>query len=206
MRDYIDCTPVMLTAKNQYLGQFSITPEGKLNINPLCGIPQDLYLVSKEEIKAKVGKCLYEKDQLVFHLPSKEIGKVVEGNAVHTYVVFPSGATNCVNYNIRPIIATTDKSLSLPLIPNSLIERWIRWQGDIDKVRILMFDGKPKTIYMGNGTSDNREFVQILPIEDKLYNREEVREIAAEAWIAKKVNHAHGYTTFNEWFDKNYPI
>lgn len=121
MKDYIICTPVMLPQKGEL--QFpSIcigTPElGLRYTDTKFGyegtVYQHLYLVSDEEIK--------EGEQYIW---LKE---------VHIATEF----TIRLGHARNPIIATTDKSLSLPMIPYSFIERWVAKQGKIDKLRLLL--------------------------------------------------------------------
>lgn len=157
------------------------------------------------------------KDRQTGNLSVRQMNTYVEGFHQHLYLVsdekieewehcivsFADGSYEIQRYDPsnggQKIVATTDKSLPLPIIPNSFIEKWVNEQGKIDKVRILMFDGKPKTIYMGNGTSDNREFVQILPIEDKTFSREEVKAIKLHydkrlinlEWATRQENNAY---------------
>lgn len=64
---------------------------------------QHLYFISDEEIK---------KGDKVYHLPSKEIGEVLEVKDKTLFIQYPSEQVICVKYNCKKIIATTDKLLT----------------------------------------------------------------------------------------------
>lgn len=163
---------------------------------------QHLYLVSDEEIK--VGDWILHK--------SPEYEKVQTGWELHRYSN-PHGSVATTDWR-KKIIATTNKSLSLPLIPNSFIERWVRWQGDIAKVSVqteivdLPQENLPDqdwiptrrlklTPYPGNE-------VIILPIEDKTCSRKEMKD-AVEAYREYVVRTGLlDAPSFQAWFDLNY--
>ena len=101
----------------------------------------------------------------------------------------------------RKLIATTDKSLSLPLIPQSFIQLFVEKQGKIDKVRVDMSE-------IGKYEIGAFQEVIILPIQEKMYSREEVKAIAMETWrIGRQepeiFQKDYG---FSKWFDTNYPV
>lgn len=131
MKNYIDCTPVMLPSKDKSPlvilrnDDKEIILSSTINKNHLAHNwnYQHLYLVSEQEIK---------EDDWYIDLKNPERAWKYYRNDEPWYVEEEG------QKNIRKIIATTDKSLSLPLIPDSFIERWVRWQGDIDKVRLKM--------------------------------------------------------------------
>lgn len=108
------------------------------------------------------------------------------------------------------IEATTDKSLDLPLIPQSFVERFVEAQGKIDKVGIKMKQYEATFISKGGykpEITSNQEII-ILPIKDS-WNREELKQ-AYEDGVREGVKYkqfsqweTQGWT-FKEWFDKNY--
>lgn len=179
MKDYIDCKPVMLPVT----GVVSIDHTLWLNAGgrilhthtstPEVLQPQHLYLVSEEGSEVD--------DWTIFTNSSN--GKITGFNlpikAKSPY------ASNGV-YNLK-VIATTDKSLSLPLIPNSFIERWVNEQGKIDKVRVLITEAEatgPHPFYSGGKLSAAMIDVTfgeviILPIEDKTYTEKQVLALMA---------------------------
>lgn len=204
MKNYIDCKPIMLDNLNtvETPGLRKSRKMGILSIGTLTGslgniwIAQHLYLVSEQEIK--------EGDWYIDLKNPERAWKYYRND--EPWYVEEEGQKN-----IRKIIATTDKSLSLPLIPDSFIERWVRWQGDIDKVRLKMenpFENlSPEKPPVWQLALDKNDFVIIFPIEDKTYSRDEVKEIRKEynkyliGILNKEVS-----LPFDEWFDKNYPI
>lgn len=102
------------------------------------------------------------------------------------------------------IEATTDKSLGLPLIPQSFVKQWVSMQGKIGKVRVML-SGSGE-LYLQSGVNDGQ--VIILPIKDS-WNREELKQ-AYEDGVREGINYkqfsqweTQGWT-FKEWFDKNY--
>lgn len=98
----------------------------------------------------------------------------------------------------RKIIATTDKSLSLPLIPTSFIERWVNEQGKIDKVRVDNHQLAQYATYVNNE-------VIILYIEDRILTKEDMRLSWKEGMKNATMFHG-GSISFDEWFNKTYPI
>lgn len=154
--------------------------------------PQELYLVSNREIK---------EGNFYYHTITKTVEKAIhcQGKSTHPY---------------PKVEATTDKSLGLPLIPESFIKEWVEKQGKIEYVYIRMEDkwdeingivpnGNPMLCQEG----PNRTVI-ILPTKDS-WNREEVKEIARaafyygiERWQA--MGEGRNIPTLDEWFDKNY--
>lgn len=127
----------------------------------------------------------------------------------------------------KKVEATTDKSLGLPLIPQSFIEEFVQKQGKIDKVKIayaydaggkddhgplLQLTGWAKHLVEEAGEpielhKDSVEVI-ILPIKDS-WNKEDMKK-AYEDGIKEGIHYnklseweTQGWT-FNEWFDKNY--
>lgn len=157
--------------------------------------PQHLYLVSNEKIG--LGDWIVD-------IEYKWVG-----TAKKRHLDNPD-----VNEVYKKIVATTDKSLPLPPIPNSFIERWVRWQGDIAKVIVqteivdLPQENLPDqdwiptrrlklTPYPGNE-------VIILPIEDKTCSRKEMKD-AVEAYREYVVRTGLlDAPSFQAWFDLNY--
>lgn len=206
MKDYIDCKPVMLPVT----GVVSIDHTLWLNAGgrmlhthtstPEVLQPQHLYLVSDEEIK--IGDWVWD-GRLNPQPPDWPIYQVEEDDDIPK-----EGSPD------RKIESCTNKSLSLPLIPTSFVERWVNEQGKIDKVRVQVYEkglcehlGYIHPHVMGVTGEDRDKWthpegvVIILPIEDKTYSREEVNDILLE-W--EKVMPIKGIII--PWFDKNYPI
>lgn len=192
--EYIICTPVMLRAPkgegsivmyNNELNNLAIR-KGNLFEHKGDWNTQHLYLVSDEEIK--------EGGVYLAYFPNKapEIHIRKDG-------LIPTDAGR------KKVVATTDKSLSLPLIPNSFMEEWVAKQGKIDKVKI-------KGAIASNGDfipywKFPEKEVIILPIEDKNYSREDMALsfLAGESHSAsKQKGYKPKYSSFNEWFDKHY--
>lgn len=230
-KEYIECKPVMLPwsgempdsyedfkllAKENPMHQWgpsdphiqlgTVWLTNQLLMNKMGYIPQQLYLVSEEEIKE--GDWIYD-------IRDKYLGKH-SGNSMHPHYE---------KANYRKVIATTDKSLGLPLIPDSFIKLYVEKNGEIDRVRLKCYQLKPTTLTMdeirtGLKLTDQSEVI-ILPIEDKMYNREKLIDLMVVSMMNAHV--ADYYTIqeakdelpniFNnkrnlviEWFDKTYPI
>jgi len=117
------------------------------------------------------------------------------------------------------IVACTNKSLSLPLIPSSFIERWVEKQGKIDKVRlqteiVTVYDARIDEEYSKKRLKlvpFPANEVIILPM-DKMYSREDIVKIHTDYMIHKyypnpdpdKSDYDKVAWEFYEWFDKNY--
>lgn len=195
MKNYIECRPVILPTQDiiEQPGLRKSRKMGILSIGTLQGSlgniweSQHLYLVSDREIKE--GDWDY--------LPST--GKIRKRHSL-TYTYIPGE---------RLVEATTDKSLGLPLIPQSFIEEYVQKQGKIDKVKIKL----PET--MGCGNYEVFEYLKTLPYEviilpiKNSWNRENMQQ-AFEAGYEHGVDvNEHTYTLaetpdFDKWFDKTY--
>lgn len=85
----------------------------------------------------------------------------------------------------RRIEATTDPSLSLPLIPASFVQRWAEKQGKIEWVWIAMGESGPSTVeHIPNydallSSQKNPRRVTVLPTKDN-FTREELKNHLAE--------------------------
>lgn len=110
---------------------------------------------------------------------------------------------NVTSKSCRKIEATTDKSLNLPLIPHSFVEKYIQAQRKIDRVSISIYYDR------ANITDAALDYpggeVIIIPVKDS-WNREELKTELNKAY---QLGHAHankviGYEEFNEWFNKTY--
>lgn len=192
MKNYIECRPVMLpteevdTTLYMSMGHRICHWAEAGNIDYFC----HLYLVSEEEIKE--GDWCYDSNWV-------KVFQVGELDEVELYSNEPRiyKKNHC-----KKIESTTDKSLSIPLIPNSFIERWVNEQGKIGRVKVLMDDGWLQLSF------HSLSFLQviILPTEDKMYSREEMKGFYRE-YIKHLIDMPlpEGLP-FDEWFDKNYPI
>lgn len=209
MKDYIICKPVMLPAQNSQVfdvGQIYVPthePNSKyqIRLSPKPNTPTSyrkecilhhLYLVSDEEIKE--GDWLLATDtKTIFKASESDINGMILAKSLHLY---------------RTIVATTDKSLGLPLIPQSFIEEYVQKQGKIDVVKVASksvligtksngeVNGDPDFINIFEKVIDTYEDrVIILPIKDS-WNKEDL----GDAFLAGQ----HSSLSFDEWFDKNY--
>lgn len=175
MEDYIICTPVMLSTTGKGVIKYqSAFNNFYLEPYPLYE-PQHLYLVSEREIKK--GNWYYSK---------------------FDYKLVKAWNAPVLGHLMYKVEATTNKSLSLPLIPSSFIKRWVNEKGNIDKVKLKMDYGEVQLSF------HSPSFLQVIifPVEEKTYNREEVKEISKTAYKT----FAGLPSEFDEWFDKNYPI
>lgn len=188
MKNYIECRPVMLpteevdTTLYMSMGHRICHWAEAGNIDYFC----HLYLVSEEEIK--------EGGVYLAYFPNKapEIHIRKDG-------LIPTDAGR------KKVVATTDKFLSLPLIPSSFIEKWINEQGKIKEVRIE-WDARNSCPVLENCKAYNSGTAIILPTEDKIYSREEMK-----GFYREYIKHLMDMPLpeglpFDEWFDKNYPI
>jgi hypothetical protein len=185
MKNELICRPVIF-AGNGPIFNSNIKGLSLRQMATQCNMHQHLYLVSDREIKE--GDWVLATDE----------------NHVRVIAPFQFG----FKQGEQKVEATTDKSLGLPLIPQSFIEEYVQKQGKIDKVKIQMENWEPKIQSILGPQQDNEylpkseQEVIILPIKDS-WNREEVRHIAMKAW---GVGFVYGKDKeFGEWFDKNYP-
>lgn len=117
---------------------------------------QHLYLVCDLEIKPS--------DYLISH--NEFIGQLLDNVGNVKWISTSTPTIQKISYVeikgkfFKRIVATTDKSLSLPLIPSSFIEYFVREQGKVNKVKIL-------TDAFGTIIPNKEGEVIILPIEEK---------------------------------------
>ena len=189
MNDFIICKPVILPTedKSSPIWEWDDLPVIRTNVRSWWDDEEKknkwgvgnlgnrhLYLVSDEDIK--------EGDWILHKSPGYE--KVQKEWQLHKYSHSDSVASTDWR---KKIVATTDKSLSLPLIPSSFIERWVNEQGKIDKVRVQI---KKVADPCSNCTTDcynwqmhdcrnYKDEVIILPIEDNLLPRGRVIQLMA---------------------------
>lgn len=206
MENKLLCTPVLLPfEKEGYTGESHIWhKEGyQLQYDYLISkaaeelglTPHRLYLVSDEEIR--------EGDWVIYKAAAGNLG-------VSQCLGIPESFNNDPDY--FRIEACTDKSLGLPLIPQSFIEEYVQKQGKIDKVYVKMacygdltlsfeqyHEWKPEVI---NGE------VIILPVKDS-WSEEEFKSgcltfmqywmnLSSSERLAKLDN------PIDDWFNKNY--
>lgn len=216
MQKELICYPVLLPQEKtkdygpnfaQYVGKLFKNKDGVLNI-PLDeedviksaqhfgNFPQHLYLVSDKDI-TKVGEVFYLEGTYNHHDGKSYIGRAIT----------PGFCSEPWEYSIlfkRKVIASTDKTLGLPLISEKWISKvYVPAQGNIDKVKIEMteyvsienkhqfFGPKVTGLHWPDGE------VIILPIN---YSRDEARKIAKEAYT----KFAGLPSEFDEWFNQKY--
>ena len=156
-----------------------------------------LYLISNRKIKQD-DKCLDpEGGQLPLVFTCKE--NLEDEQDVIIDTEGKVRYTNCDPHQVYRIEASTDKSLGLPLIPQSFVKEYTQKQGKIDKVYLKLCNGDI-LLHMDEGGYPSNGEVIILPIKDN-WNREELREITRLAYnlgvLAKTQE-------FDEWFEENY--
>lgn len=84
---------------------------------------QHLYFISNDEIRNRDYVIMLDDFDHVF-------------STVQQYTAEPE---QHINKNHRRVIATTDKSLNLPLIPESFVSKYVEEQGNIKEVMIDMY-------------------------------------------------------------------
>lgn len=187
MTEKLEVYPVILPVDGGFYSYGSIMLDNRgpylwLNRSEACNDyfhkSQHLYLISDQKIK-------------LFDWAISD-GVVVKYNGLHWYEI-----------GDKKIEATTDPSLGLPLIPQSFIEKYVKKQGKIDKVKIAYNNNRSINNRNGLVLTENKEVI-ILPIKDS-WNREEVKAVlhARDRWLAEKLK-SDRYYPANEWFDKNY--
>lgn len=154
MNSELICTPVMLpgdgpVSKDRDTGILSVR-KMKSHVE---GFHHHLYMTSEQEIKK--GDWIYN----------------WLNNDLTTAVSFPWIQLHLKH--LKKVIATTDKSLSLPLIPSSFIEEYVTKQGEIDKAKLQRRENDPSKPLISMDSFE-LDYVIILPIEDKTFSREEV--------------------------------
>ena len=160
---------------------------------------QHLYLVSDEEIKE--GDWYYtslEHDR-PWICKCKSIDKSKE-YWLDGHLKYVGGAQG--KWGSYKIIATTDKSLGLPLIPESFVKEWTEKQGKIEYVH-LSYCEESKNFWFKNLLAPE---VIILPTKDS-FSRDEVKDIdkAHKRYIIDSLkDKGKIMLSFDEWFDKNY--
>lgn len=198
MENELICTPVMLPINVEADGSIFVNAQGiirKIAYSLDTGRYQHLYLTSSREIKE--GESYYDKERGVID---------------RAFYTFKSGLIR------RKVEATTDKSLGLPLIPQSFIEEYVQKQGNIDKVKIKMTwvydytsldqqqaqelsyeEREAYKVYSPSLIKSTKNEVMILPIKDS-WNREEIKAIH-KAYINDDMSDVG---LFDKWFDKKY--
>lgn len=118
-------------------------------------IPQHLYFTSNEEISTG-------------------------DNYINIITMQPDKAGVCwgLNPHLRKVVATTDKSLNLPLIPQSFIEEYVKNKGEIKEVDITYYSEEPFTL------SRDSDGEQEVIIEEKKQTLEE----AAKEYFDTQIN------------------
>lgn len=209
---------VMLPTKQKApIGQFIITAyqySGDITCN--CGIKlqeavnmdcpeHHLYFISDEEIQ--VGDWYIWKGYL---------NKIQETPIIHCYdTSYGSGLDNTKvinNGRSTKIVATTDTSLGLPLIPQSFVEKYCKKNGNIKEAMI-------ETEYVegiGSATTDSRghrlgdkiktrkdNTVIVSRVKDS-WTREEVIELLYTfGEIMEDRNSVRPYYRYEEWIEQN---
>lgn len=187
MNNYIICKPVMLGANQSTLaGSF----------NPIwleeSWFPNHLYLMYDEMIKEDdwwwnritgIHKAT-KQDEADYSFCTKEERK-----------------------NLLKIIATTDKSLGLPLISQSFIDEYVQKQGKIDVVRILMHNS---VYHKKLEPSINKNGVIILPVEEKIVPESRVialmsataNHVRKNGYGGHSISHVLAHMLYDRWQNK----
>lgn len=172
-----------------------VTPVLLPGDGPIFDCPDGMYIRYMKS-QTRMHKHLY----LVLDREIKEGDYYIDTLAKHQKVwkMYPEGIDLSLN-EMRRIEATTDKSLGLPLIPQSFIEEYVSKQGKINKVYIELENAfehlSPNDSPIWQVKLDKEDEVIILPVKDS-WNREEL----ANAFLAGQ----HSSLSFDEWFNKNY--
>lgn len=140
--------------------------------------PQHLYFTSNEEIKE--GDKFIWKSQMYgnteIYTFKEDVGygiKIAEG-----YIVNHSG-------NCGKVIATTDKSLNLPLIPQSFIEEYVKKNGEIKEVDIHNMD--TANIPIVNNSSE----IMFWTHGDEKSIKKQTLEEAINDWIDERLDNIY---------------
>lgn len=153
------------------------------NLANNLAIPQHLYFISDEEIKM---------GDYYFRLGAKEIYR-------------GSGYTN----DCRKVIASTEKLVDVPLIPQEFIENYCE-VGGIDEVEIeygLNYDehyeliGNPIESWNEN-KADSNNYVSVHSIKDS-WSRQEVEELIESAVHNFSSMNSYDYDNLNRWIKDN---
>lgn len=182
MKNELICRPVIIPA---YLNIGPICKDSRGKLYLLQGdIQYHLYLVSDREIKKGDWFVRWCIGNAMLSIPGAWFLLQQTADKSHVTLI-PKPVMKLVE-------GSTDKSLGLPLIPQSFVEKYVEAQGKIDKVKLEMRSYLP-------GIAIKSNEVIILPIKDS-WNREEVKVIAKQAWNMPELPQI----TFDEWFDKQY--
>ncbi len=146
-KETIDCQVVMLPRNTfQYDKSAIVVNNGKLGFNfwmPENSIQQHLYFTSNDPI-TYCDWCKHNLHHTIFKISSGDSERTVK-----------QASRFC-----KKIIASTDPSLGLPTIPESLVKDYVAANGKIDKVLLKQYltgaPPKPK-LY----TTDNNEVVVV---------------------------------------------
>lgn len=197
MENELICTPIMFNTETE--GALVLARNGHIFVSKGNPLPagwsyQHLYLTSSEDVT--------EEGEVFYFAEGVELAggkKYYIGRAIRPY------AERFDLYHLfhRKVIASTDKSLGLPLIPQSFIEEYVQKQGKIDKVKIRFekdYGAMAEYPYHLNPDKfPNR--VIILPIKSS-WNREEFKKELSKLWNETPMSYTE--ETFDEWFDKKY--
>lgn len=166
-------------------------------------IPQHLYFISDRG--SKKGEWTLFGNSLNGELKDFIGGKPIKAK-------YDYGSNGIYNFKIE---ATTDKSLGLPIIPESFVEEFVKHQCKSAEVYIKMNDALdiPDQYIPENskGPIDgwNKREVIIVPCKNS-WNREEMKKEMYNAWVVSadierdKIGIFPNAIAFSIWFNKNY--
>lgn len=189
--------------------------ENKLKVYPVMLPTQDKSAIHKvicNDDLYYIGSALNHLGSINQHLYLTSNREIEEGNWMHdkrdNYVGKASGHRMHPDYekaHYRRIEATTDKSLGLPLIPESFIKEWVEKQGKIEYIYIALKDDNSGEVRK-EGRGGERE-VTVLPTKDS-FTLDDMREAWRNGSNSYYKDEGTGeiidLQTFDEWFSKTY--
>lgn len=179
------------------------------------GEPRHLYFVSYETPK--------EGDWFIANEAARKCIRIEEGNYPYVTIQGNEEVKHFHTWKTK-IIASSDQSLGLPLIPQSFIEQYVKAEGKIDEVyvetEILGYkkgntritsgkhtiefdDAEDKSIEVIKTTKDNHVIISLA--EQKVYSREQVEVVLKNflQFLANKHNINQPLGGVEEWIEDN---
>lgn len=161
--------------------------------------PQHLYLISDEEIQ--VGDSWYNSDK----------------NTIQTWNEYTESVFKVLVdlKHLHKIVATTDSSLNLPLIPQSFIEKYVEVNGKIEEVMIEVIiethdweadDGYPYSEVISRIVKTRKDNTVIISKVKDTWNYDEVVLLLEKCWSAaiNKANYPLEAIGYSKWLEINF--